>query len=1372
MCPGVPQGESNVNTTTRRRATRLPLLATAIAFAFVTNLAAAPGKPPRADLDRFIVKFKNGSAEHGNAAQRQRKLDAVGNDQGLHLGQLRRLAVGADVIKSDRKLTAQQAKDLIGRLRADPRVEYAEIDARMVPDFVPNDTYYSLQWHYNSALAGINLPLAWDTTSGTGEVVAVLDTGYIAHPDLVGNVIAGYDFVSEDAPGVYQTANDGDGRDANPLDPGDWTTTNMCGAGVAARASSWHGTHTAGTIGAVTNNASGVAGVAYGAKVQPLRVLGRCGGYTSDIADAIVWASGGSVPGIPDNTTPASVMNLSLSGGGSCAAISQAAIDIAVANGATVVVSAGNQGIDTAGRSPASCNNVVNVAASNKLGAKASYSNFGTLVDVTAPGGESGTNGVVSTWASSTSTSTLTGYGYAYLAGTSMAAPHVAGTAALIQAAAGGTLTPANVEGLLKSTSRALPVECPAGCGQGLIDAAAAVGVVAGGAPYLYMVAAGPVTEGDAGTKVVTFTVALSEPVGSDVSFDFATADGSATAGSDYVARSETGQVIAAGDTTASFDVTINGDTDFELGEGFSAEVSNVSGIAVVKPSATAGIVNDDQIVLANAVPVTGMAYGQQVLFNLPVPANASNLKFQITGGTGDADLYIKYGSVPTLSTFDCRPWLTGNNETCAMPSATQGTWYGMIDPYAAYTGVSLVGSYEVPVDISIDDPSVTEGDAGTQVVTFTVSLSQATAVATTYDISTAGDTATSDDDFASASATGETIPAGQTTKTFSVTVNGDTAIEDDEQFFVDLANASANGTITDAQGTGTITNDDFPSLSIDDQSSDEGDSGTTQHTFTASLDQAAPFDVTFDVATTGGSATADDDFASSSATGVTIAAGNTTATFAVDVNGDTAVEGDESYTVDLANAVNANVADGSGTGTINNDDYPTLSISDATVTEGNAGTTTMTFTVSLDTVAAKPVTFDVATTNGSALAGSDYVAGSATGEVIPAGQLSTTFSVAVNGDGAMERDEILYAVISNATEANIGDPLGAGTITNDDGTLSVADAVATFEGDTGTKMMTFVVSLSQVSTEDVTFNAKTHPNAETATPGVDFTPVSLTGLVIPAGQLSMAVSVPIIGDTGIEPDETVRLNVGSGTAFVSDGKAYGTIINDDGNGKLTIADAGFVEGDSGSKTLNFTVTLSSAMATPVTFNIFTVNGMAVAGEDYTAKTVTGATIPAGQTTYTFSLTTFGDTKIEGNETLFVRLSNASVPVLDGQAKGLLVNDDGPVLSISDASVTEGDSGTKLMTFTVSISKPATAKVTFNFTTINDTAVAGSDFDPVSVTGLVIPYGQVSRTVSVPIRGDTNVEANETLRAAISLGNVSIQDGVGIGTIVNDDPAP
>ncbi|MEE7547807.1 S8 family serine peptidase, partial [Xanthomonas sp. Kuri4-1] len=165
--------------------------------------------------------------------------------------------------------------------------------------------------------AGINVRPAWDKATGNGVVVAVIDTGITSHPDLDANILPGYDFISDTF-----VSRDGDGRDADPSDEGDWNPVQgecyTTPSPSPITDSSWHGTHVAGTIAAVTNNAVGVAGTAYNAKIVPVRVLGRCGGYTSDIADAIVWASGGSVSGVPANANPAEVINMSLGGSGTC----------------------------------------------------------------------------------------------------------------------------------------------------------------------------------------------------------------------------------------------------------------------------------------------------------------------------------------------------------------------------------------------------------------------------------------------------------------------------------------------------------------------------------------------------------------------------------------------------------------------------------------------------------------------------------------------------------------------------------------------------------------------------------------------------------------------------------------------------------------------------------------------------------------------------------------------------------------------------------------------------------------------------------------------------------------------------------------------
>lgn len=402
-------------------------------------------------------------------------MSTAGARLGVSTARLRTIATGAEVMRLDRRLTSTELTDFMQTLAANPQVEYVEEDRIMTALLTPTDTRYAEQWHYYEGTGGLSLPAAWDITNGSGVTVAVLDTGYRPHVDLAANIVGGYDFVSDSFVG-----NDGNGRDSNPQDPGDWNTAGQCGTGIEASNSSWHGTHVAGTIGAVTNNGNGVAGVAYGARVVPVRVLGRCGGYTSDIADAIVWASGGTVSGAPTNANPARVINMSLGGGGACDTTTQNAINSARSRGTVVVVAAGNSNTNASGSSPANCSGVITVASTNRSGGKSYFSNFGAVVDVAAPGGDvrsSAANGVLSTLNSGTTTPGSDTY--AFYQGTSMAAPHVAGVVALMLSR-NSALTPDEVESRLKSSTRAFPSTCSQ-CGTGIVNALAAVNAATGG---------------------------------------------------------------------------------------------------------------------------------------------------------------------------------------------------------------------------------------------------------------------------------------------------------------------------------------------------------------------------------------------------------------------------------------------------------------------------------------------------------------------------------------------------------------------------------------------------------------------------------------------------------------------------------------------------------------------------------------------------------------------------------------------------------------------------------------------------------------------------------------------------------------------------
>jgi serine protease len=457
--------------------------ATACAALLLFSTAALAQTQDNGPPQQVIVKWKSGLSPALRGASAAQSMDRAGARIGVSVRRLRGIVTGGEVVSANRRLSRAEFDDLINSFKNDPNVEYAEEDLMLRRAFVPNDSRYAEQWSYFETTGGINLPPAWDIVNGSGVTVAVLDTGYRPHADLAANIVGGYDFISSSA-----EARDGNGRDNNPIDQGDWYNSGDCGDSSSGD-SSWHGTHVAGTVAAVTNNSSGVAGVAYGARVLPVRVLGRCGGATSDIADAIVWAAGGTVSGIPANPNPARVINMSLGSlpGAACASTTQTAINTARSLGAVVVVSAGNSNANAGTVTPARCAGVIAVASVGRNGGKAWYSNFGAVVDVAAPGGSLNDrvnfipdqDDILSTL--NTGLTTPVADALAFYAGTSMAAPHVTGVVALMLSR-NSALTPDDLEARLKSSTRAFPATCSQ-CGTGIINALAAVNAATGDVP-------------------------------------------------------------------------------------------------------------------------------------------------------------------------------------------------------------------------------------------------------------------------------------------------------------------------------------------------------------------------------------------------------------------------------------------------------------------------------------------------------------------------------------------------------------------------------------------------------------------------------------------------------------------------------------------------------------------------------------------------------------------------------------------------------------------------------------------------------------------------------------------------------------------------
>jgi serine protease len=362
--------------------------------------------------DRIIVKWRNAARM---ATANDADIGALSGRGGLRLRRLRAIGNGMQVLQLDRDLSATEMADTLQRLREDPNVELVDADRRLHPHaFTPNDPLYAGQWYLQGTQpSAIRAADAWDIEKGgasaasSGTVIAVIDTGVrFDHPDLLranaaGKLLPGFDFVSSDTPGNFTTANDGDGWDSDPSDPGDFLSAEDLqlplyrnrDCGTSPSNSSWHGTRVAGMIAANSNNGVGVAGGAYNAWILPVRALGKCGGFDSDILAAMYWAAGLSIPSFATgsqtvpatNPYPANIINMSLGATGNCSASYIAAVNAISARGVLVVVSAGNEGART--DTPANCPGALGVGGLRHVGTKVGYSNLGPEVGVSAPAG-------------------------------------------------------------------------------------------------------------------------------------------------------------------------------------------------------------------------------------------------------------------------------------------------------------------------------------------------------------------------------------------------------------------------------------------------------------------------------------------------------------------------------------------------------------------------------------------------------------------------------------------------------------------------------------------------------------------------------------------------------------------------------------------------------------------------------------------------------------------------------------------------------------------------------------------------------------------------------------------------------------------------
>src|SRR5882672_2230341 len=541
------------------------------------------------------------------------------------------------------------------------------------------------------------------------------------------------------------------------------------------------------------------------------------------------------------------------------------------------------------------------------------------------------------------------------------------------------------------------------------------------------------ITEGNSGTKTATFTVSHTGTAAFSV--DYATADGTATAGSDYVATSNTLNFAAGSGAAQSqtVSVTINGDATVEPDETFFLNLTNATnGGTILDGQGLGTITNDDataavgDISIGDVTITEGNSGTKTATFTVSRTGTAA---FAVDFATADGSAAAGSDYVATAGTLSFAAGqatqtvsVTINGDTSVEPNETfflnltNATNGGTILDGQGLGTITNDDATAAVGDISIGDVTITEGNSGTKTATFTVSRTGTAAFA--VDFATADGSAAAGSDYVATAGT-LSFAAGQATQTVSVTINGDTSVEPNETFFLNLTNATNGGTILDGQGLGTITNDDATAavgdISIGDVTISEGDSGTKTATFTVSRTGTAAFAVDF--ATADGSAAAGSDYVATAGT-LSFAAGQATQTVSVTINGDTSVEPNETFFLNLTNATNGGtILDGQGLGTITNDDATAavgdISIGDVTITEGNSGTKTATFTVSRTGTAAFAI--DFATADGTAAAGSDYVATAGTLS-FAAGQATQTASVTINGDTSVEPNETFFLNLTNAT--------------------------------------------------------------------------------------------------------------------------------------------------------------------------------------------------------------------------------------------------------------------------------------------------------------------------------------------------------------------
>ncbi|AFY28282.1 Calx-beta domain-containing protein [Cyanobium gracile] len=918
-------------------------------------------------------------------------------------------------------------------------------------------------------------------------------------------------------------------------------------------------------------------------------------------------------------------------------------------------------------------------------------------------------------------------------------------------------------------------------------------------APPVVSISLTPATveEGEAFTLTATRGGAvLSQPT--TVTY---TITGAAATAGDIVTPLTGTITILANQTTATLTIATVDDAVLEANEAFTVTITNPVNGSIGTATATATIIDDDTaplplITLAvspASVLENGAANLVYTFTRTGATTNPLTVNYAINGtATGGTD----YGAILSSVTFaagsdTATVTVDPTGDTVLEPNETVSLTLTADPAYLIGTPGAVTGTITNDDDasFSIGDVSIVEGNSGTSTAIFTVTLSNAVAGGASVNFATADGTASAGSDYVATSGTLNFAGTAGETQTVAVTISGDTVFEPNETFFLNLTAPTNGVTLLDGQGLGTITNDDAAplpviTLAVSPASVLENGAANLDYTFTRTGATTNPLTVNYAI---NGTATGGTDYGAILSS-VTFAAGSDTATVTVDPTGDTVLEPNETVSLTLtADPAYLIGTPGAVTGTITNDDDASFSIGDVSIVEGNSGTSTAIFTVTLSNAVAGGASVNFATADGTASAGSDYVGTSGTLAFAGTAGETQTVAVTISGDTVFEPNETFFLNLTAPTNGvTLLDGQGLGTITNDDAaplpviTLAVSPASVL---ENGAANLDYTFTRIGATTDPLTVN---YTIGGTATGGTDYGAI-LSSVTFAAGSDTATVTVDPTGDTVLEPNETVSLTLTADPAYLigTTGAVTGTITNDDA-ASFSIGDVSIVEGNSGTSTAIFTVTLSNAVAGGASVNFATADGTATAGSDYVGTSGTLAFAGTAGETQTVAVTISGDTVFEPNETFFLNLTAPTngVTLLDGQGLGTITNDDGSsITGTRNRDTLIGTAGDDLIT---GLQGADTIRGNggadrFVYTSIVDAGDTIIDFnraegDKVDLTGALASVGYTGTTPItdgylkfVTIGSDTMLQIDPDGSGLAAARNFILFTNVSLATLSNPD---